>query len=78
MSLVNRYKSLDKEIIRIKQDNEARARYAIAVKSVEGKYKSLAFELRERMFAEQRQFWTSTELLSSALCTRRARQVRRC
>lgn len=72
MSLVNRYKSLDKEIVRIKQDNEARARYSIAVKSVESKYKSLAFELRERMFAEQKQFWTSTELLSSALCTRRA------
>ena len=71
MSLVNRYKSLDKEIVRIKQDNEARARYSIAVKSVESKYKSLAFELRERMFAEQKQFWTSTELLSSALCTRR-------
>lgn len=42
MSLVNRYKSLDKEIVRIKQDNEARARYSIAVKSVESKYKSLA------------------------------------
>jgi hypothetical protein len=72
MALVGRYKSLDKEIQRIKEDNEARARYSIAVKSVSNKFKDLACELRNRMFDKQKEFWTSTELLSSALCTRRA------
>lgn len=72
MSLVTRYKSLEQNIQRIKEDNESRARYALSIKAVDNKFKNLAKEFRNEMFEKQREFYTDESLLSSALCTRRA------
>lgn len=72
MALINRYKNIDTEIQRIKEDTKSRARYSIAVSSVKNKYETLAKELRDRMFPKQQAFWTCEGMFASALCTRRA------
>lgn len=72
MSLVSKYKNIDKELHKLREDGTARARYSIAVQSVSNKYEDLSKELRNKMFDKQRGFWTCEGMFASALCTRRA------
>jgi hypothetical protein len=72
MALINKFQNIDKQIQTIKADEKSRARYSIAVKSVENKYTELAKELRNKMFDKQKAFWTCEGMFASALCTRRA------